>query len=188
MTAPSAPAARSAAWTGGSAGAVSSPEPLALVDADFGVQFTTELTPPQLAGERRLPVRLGVRNVGPQTWAKGAARVGYHWYYLDGTEAVWQDETTALPQDIEPGGEVSDGRGRHHPVGDRAARPEHTEEAVASHEVLVEDQPGRQVCVLEPGHVLDVERTPERVVVRGLVGEPPSMPVDHDRAGPAAIG
>jgi hypothetical protein len=92
----------------GSAGAVSTPEPLALVDADFGVQFTTDITPEQLPGERRQPVRLGVRNVGPQTWAKGAARVGYHWYYLDGAEAVWQDETTPLPQELEPGGEVTD--------------------------------------------------------------------------------
>jgi hypothetical protein len=92
----------------GSSGAVSSPEPLALVDADFGVQFTSEVTPIQLPGERRQPVRIGLRNLGPQTWAQGAARVGYHWYYLDGTEAVWQDETTALPQAIEPGGVVTD--------------------------------------------------------------------------------
>jgi hypothetical protein len=90
----------------GTNGAVSAPSPLALVEADLGAQFTTDLTPPQLPGDRRVPVKLGVRNLGPQTWLKDKVRVGYHWYYLDGTEAVWQDETTPITQDIEPGGEV----------------------------------------------------------------------------------
>jgi hypothetical protein len=93
---------------GGSMGAVSGPEPLALVDADFGPRFIADLTPNQLPGERRIPVKLGVQNLGPQTWIKDKARIGYHWYYLDGTEAVWQDETTPIPQDIEPGGEVTE--------------------------------------------------------------------------------
>lgn len=90
----------------GKQGAVSSPAPLALVEADLGAQFTNDLTPQQLPGDRRVPVKLGIRNAGPQTWLKDKVRVGYHWYYLDGTEAVWQDETTPITQDIEPGGSV----------------------------------------------------------------------------------
>jgi hypothetical protein len=92
----------------GSEGAVTLPETFALVDADIGAQFTLDKTPPALPGDRRMPVKLGLRNNGPQTWRKDVTRVGYHWYYLDGVEAVWQDETTPLTQDIEPGGEVSE--------------------------------------------------------------------------------
>ncbi|MEP6757441.1 MAG: hypothetical protein ABJA67_18205, partial [Chthonomonadales bacterium] len=30
------------------------------------------------------------------------------WYFLDGTEAIWQDETTPLPMDLVPGAEATD--------------------------------------------------------------------------------
>lgn len=90
----------------GKQGAVSEPAPLALVEADLGALFTSDLTPQQLPGDRRVPVKIGLRNMGPQTWLKDKVRVGYHWYYMDGTEAVWQDETTPITQDIEPGGTV----------------------------------------------------------------------------------
>ncbi len=92
----------------GKGGALTDPEPLALADADIGIVFTHDHTPDQLPGDRRMPVKLGLRNAGPQTWRKDLARIGYHWYYLDGTEAVWEDETTAIPQDVEPGAEVPD--------------------------------------------------------------------------------
>jgi hypothetical protein len=92
----------------GSAGAVSTPETIAITEMDLGAQFINDGTPPQLPGDRRVPVRLGLRNRGPQTWLKQSTRIGYHWYYLDGTEVVWQDETTPLLQDIEPGGEVTE--------------------------------------------------------------------------------
>jgi len=90
----------------GTQGAVTLPEPLALVEMDIGAQFVTDLTPRQMPGERRIPVKLGLRNSGPQIWRKEAARIGYHWYYLDGGEIVWEDETTPLPKDLEPGGEI----------------------------------------------------------------------------------
>lgn len=89
-------------------GAYTEPEAVSLTEADIGVVFTHDLTPDQLPGDRRIPVKLGVRNAGPQTWRKDVTRIGYHWYYLDGMEAVWEDETTAIPQDVEPGGEVPD--------------------------------------------------------------------------------
>jgi hypothetical protein len=90
----------------GAEGAVSAPEPLALVDTDPGVVFTQDGSLNEMPGDRRIPVRLGLKNAGPQAWLKDRVRVGYHWYYLDGTEAVWQDETTPLPADVQPGGEV----------------------------------------------------------------------------------
>lgn len=41
-------------------------------------------------------------------WKKDVVRVGYHWYYQDGSEAVWEDETTPIPQDVGPGESVKD--------------------------------------------------------------------------------
>lgn len=84
------------------------PRTLLIVDLDFGARFTFDGTPSALPGMRRLPVRLGLQNLGPQTWKQGQVRVGYHWYYLDGTEFLWEDETTALPHDVPPGGKVND--------------------------------------------------------------------------------
>ncbi|MEP6754595.1 MAG: sugar-binding protein, partial [Chthonomonadales bacterium] len=57
--------------------AVSPPEPIAVYDADFGVQITSDFTPGQLPGERRLPVKMSVKNFGSQTWLKDRVRVGY---------------------------------------------------------------------------------------------------------------
>jgi len=78
------------------------------VDFDFGVRFTADGTPAYLPGQHRLPVRLSLQNVGPQIWKKNVVRVGYHWYYEDGTEFLWEDETTPIPQDVPPGGRVDD--------------------------------------------------------------------------------
>ncbi len=88
------------------AGAVSNPIPVQLTSFDFGVRFTQDDTPTRLPGERKQPVNLGLRNDGPQTWKKESVRVGYHWYYQDGTEFLWEDESTALPNDVPPGGAV----------------------------------------------------------------------------------
>lgn len=80
-------------------------EPLALTDMDPGVAIVTEQTPAQLPGEKRQPVLLTLRNSGPATWKKEGVRVGYHWYYQDGTPVVWEDETTPIPRDCVPGDE-----------------------------------------------------------------------------------
>ena len=53
--------------------------------------------------------------------------------------------------------------------------------------LLVEDQPCGQVDVVEGDRVELVERTAERVVVRGLVAEPLRRPVHHQRAGVRAL-
>jgi len=79
-----------------------------IVDADLGAQFFNDYTPSRLPGDRRVPVPIGVRNVGPQTWLKDQVAVGYHWYYQDGIEAVWQDEVFPLKADVPPGTEIGD--------------------------------------------------------------------------------
>ena len=91
---------------GAGTGAVSDLRLVSLVDFDFGVRFVQDGTLASLPGERRQPITLGVKNAGPQAWKKDTVRVGYHWYYQDGTEFLWEDETTAVAQDIAPGGSM----------------------------------------------------------------------------------
>ena len=88
-------------------GFTSSLSPIGVSEFDFGVRFTQDSTLSILPGDRRQPVTLGVKNVGPQTWKHDSVRIGYHWYYQDGSEFLWEDETTALPQDVPPGGSVN---------------------------------------------------------------------------------
>lgn len=98
-----------AAFAGSPATGVSlSPAALNVVNYDFGVRFVADGTPRELPVQRRLPVQLSIENSGPQTWLKNSVRVGYHWYYQDGTEFLWEDETTPLPADVPPGGRVRD--------------------------------------------------------------------------------
>ena len=37
---------------------------------------------------QRMPVRMAIQNNGPQIWKKDQVRIGYHWYYQDGSEAA----------------------------------------------------------------------------------------------------
>ena len=91
------------------------PTPLAVTQYDFGARFTSDGTPAALPGQKRLPVRLSLANNGPQIWKADEVRVGYHWYYADGTEFLWEDETTPLTQflpkgqnEVRPGETVTD--------------------------------------------------------------------------------
>lgn len=90
------------------AGTVIGGIPVAVLEYDFGVRFTLDATPNSLPGERRLPVRIGIQNTGGQIWKAETVRIGYHWYYSDGTELIWEDETTPLPQDLAPGKKLND--------------------------------------------------------------------------------
>ena len=85
-------------------GALTSPAAIGIVDFDFGARFITDKTPAALPAERRQPVPVSVRNDSAQTWKKDSVRIGYHWYYEDGTEFLWEDETTPISADVAPGG------------------------------------------------------------------------------------
>ncbi len=90
------------------AGTRTLPTPVSIVDLDFGARFISDATTPILPAERRQPVRLTVQNNGPQIWKKEQVRIGYHWYYQDGAEYIWEDETTPITQDVAPGQTTGD--------------------------------------------------------------------------------
>ncbi len=75
---------------------------------DFGVRFVQDHTPTSLPADRKLPVSLSILNAGPQTWKRDQVRIGYHWYYLDGTEMRWEDALTPISQDVAPGSRIND--------------------------------------------------------------------------------
>ncbi len=99
------PVANVAAETGGA-----SVGPVAVVVGalDFGVRFIQDRTPASLPADRKQPVTLSILNAGSQTWKRDQVRIGYHWYYLDGTELRWEDALTPLTQDVPPGARVSE--------------------------------------------------------------------------------
>lgn len=84
------------------------PREVEMAEADMGVQFFNDYTPGRFPAERRIPVIIGVRNRGPQTWLRDQVAVGYHWYYFDGLEAVWEDEVFTIKTDVPPGKEIAD--------------------------------------------------------------------------------
>lgn len=89
-------------------GALTPPQPVSVVEFDFGARFAADGTPLMLPAERRLPVRMSIQNTGPQIWKKDQVRIGYHWYYQDGSEFIFEDETTPITQDVAPGNTVGD--------------------------------------------------------------------------------
>lgn len=75
--------------------------PIRVVTSDPGASFILSDVPRTMAPGKDATAKLAVQNVGPLTWAKGSKSVGYHWYYLDGTEAQWDGGAlAALPKDV----------------------------------------------------------------------------------------
>ncbi|MBP6964896.1 MAG: hypothetical protein KBC96_10875 [Armatimonadetes bacterium] len=78
-------------------------EAVAVTPDDLGPRFVESDTPEEMNAGRKYTVLLTVRNTGPDAWDKAACAVGYHWYYLDGTEAVWDGSRSQLPGAVRSG-------------------------------------------------------------------------------------
>jgi hypothetical protein len=81
-------------------------EAVAIVPTDPGVLLVGSGIGSDLVAGRTHVVKVGVRNIGPDTWKAAESRLGYHWYYFDGSEAAWSAGTAPLPKDVAPGEEV----------------------------------------------------------------------------------
>lgn len=81
-----------------------------VVAADAGVHFPYALgVGSTLDADTLYTVKTVVRNIGPDTWRPGEVKIGYHWYYWDGIELIWQGSTSPveLPMgELKPGQEV----------------------------------------------------------------------------------
>ncbi len=74
---------------GGEAVAGSYDEAVRVVGSDPGASFVLADIPRSMDAGKDETARLAVENLGPTNWPKGSHKVGYHWYYLDGTEYQW---------------------------------------------------------------------------------------------------
>ena len=83
-------------------GAAALREPIEVLDRDPAPFFLGCSLPSELVAGRTEKITVGLRNNGPETWKKDRDKVIVHWYYMDGTEAAWNDDSLPLPEDVPP--------------------------------------------------------------------------------------
>ena len=74
-----------------------------IFESDCGASILAADVPSLLDAGKTYDVKLAVRNNGPDPWTPQRHSFGYHWYYLDGIEAVWDGEKTPIKSPIKPG-------------------------------------------------------------------------------------
>ncbi|GAB4544716.1 MAG: hypothetical protein Kow0063_38530 [Anaerolineae bacterium] len=79
----------------------------------YGVAYVDHNTPTTMLPGQTRAVQVTLRNTSSRTWAATGphpVRLGYHWYTSSGAEvppSLWDDNRSALPHDVTPGGVVS---------------------------------------------------------------------------------
>lgn len=76
---------------------------IGVFEADYGVNIVASDISDTIDAGKTYTAKLVVKNNGPDAWTPDKHSFGYHWYYLDGTEAVWEGEKTAIKAKIQPG-------------------------------------------------------------------------------------
>lgn len=74
-----------------------------IYDNDYGPKIVDCDLPETITAGQNIDVKVVVRNNGTQTWDRKRTKIGYHWYYLDGNEMLWDGNTTPIKQNIQPG-------------------------------------------------------------------------------------
>jgi len=78
-------------------------EAVAVTSSDLGPKFVESDTPEEMNAGKKSTVLVTIRNTGTDTWDKASYALGYHWFYIDGTEAIWDGVQSALPNTVAPG-------------------------------------------------------------------------------------
>lgn len=84
------------------AGGATYREPVEVVERDPAPFFVGCSLPSELVAGRTEKITVGVQNNGPYEWKKGRDKVVVHWYYMDGTEASFNDDALPLQEDVPP--------------------------------------------------------------------------------------
>jgi len=80
-------------------------EALSVTGSLPGASFVLSDLPRTVDAGKDATATLALINQGSQTWKKADTHLGYHWYYLDGTEREWEGGPLApLSKDLAPGG------------------------------------------------------------------------------------
>ncbi len=72
-------------------------------EADYGARIVASNTPETMEAGKTVEVKLVVNNTGPDAWTPKRHSFGYHWYHLDGAEAVWDGIMTPINTEVKPG-------------------------------------------------------------------------------------
>jgi hypothetical protein len=75
-------------------------EVVEVVERDPAPSFLGCNLPNDLVAGRTEKITVGLANGGPNGWQKGRDKVIVHWYYMDGTEASWNDAELPLQEDV----------------------------------------------------------------------------------------
>lgn len=70
---------------------------------EYGANIIATNVSDTLDAGKTYDVNLVVKNPGPDPWKQGSHGFGYHWYHLDGTEALWDGVVTPMKGQIKPG-------------------------------------------------------------------------------------
>jgi hypothetical protein len=77
-----------------------------IANDDLGSSFSLFDVAREVKADGEGSAKVGIANTGPFTWTKGTWKVGYRWYYLDGTPATDQEGTAPVTSDVQPGDET----------------------------------------------------------------------------------
>ncbi|MGV3724422.1 MAG: hypothetical protein ACO1SX_26310, partial [Actinomycetota bacterium] len=77
-------------------------ETVEVVDRDPAPSFLGCNLSAELVAGRTDKITVGLVNNGPEPWKKDRDKVAVHWYYMDGTEASWNDNLLPLQEDVAP--------------------------------------------------------------------------------------
>lgn len=108
-------------FLGGDAPAPAGWEAVEVVSRDVGLDFSQTVAQRSgplkavlkgkaaMAADSEVEVPILIQNRGPATWRSGQVSLGYHWYYWDGTEMIWDSGINPkTPVDL-PSGELAPG-------------------------------------------------------------------------------
>jgi hypothetical protein len=77
-------------------------EPVEVLDRDPAPYFVGCNLGSDLVAGRTEKITIGLVNNGPDVWKRDREKVIVHWYYMDGTEAAWNDDSLPLDRDVVP--------------------------------------------------------------------------------------
>ncbi|MEN6356268.1 MAG: sugar-binding protein [Armatimonadota bacterium] len=103
-----------------------------IYDQDYGPRIVDCDLPETIDAGKTLEAKVVVRNSGAQTWDRKRTKIGYHWYYLDGTEMLWDGITTPIKQNIQPGWPIV--------ISAQVKAPEYDGQYVLVWDVMIDEQ------------------------------------------------
>lgn len=74
-----------------------------IFDTDYGIRIIDSDVAGELPAGQTINAKVVVRNNSDQAWDKKRVKIGYHWYNLDGSEAVWDGITVPLKSNLQQG-------------------------------------------------------------------------------------